>query len=229
MHGRACRPEIRRVALRLTVGLWGGLALASYAAAQTPHEPAPSAGSALAANCVLHIWPADGAHTTFQGWIRAGAVDGARRGVKGYPDFHASALDTPEQAHLLESIDWRAALHDPTLAVKVHDTPTGASDDRTRKARLIADSPPCYREVVVTSAIVESEVFSALSVRILAVRKRFDAADSTPASFSSMSVAPVGFSDADKAAPDAEARFDAAVRAAYVQAAKQFGIMQLFH
>jgi hypothetical protein len=198
---------------------------------QTPSVqslPAPAASSL--APCELHIWPAATTHTTFQGWVRAGAVDGARRGVNGYPDLHAEALDAQQQARLLATIDWRGAFNDPALVVVFHVPPTGSADDRTRTSRLVAQSSaPCYRELIIVSSIIESEVFSETSVRILALRKKFDGADAAPVNFSSMSQEKIAFSDLDKAAPDANARMDAAVQAAFVSAAKKFAVMQSFH
>lgn len=201
------------------------------AAAQTPPAQTPFATAAASpAACELQIWPAATTHTTFQGWIRAGAVDGARRGVKGYPDLHANALDTAQQARLLGAIDWHRAFNDPSLVVVVHAAPTGSADDRSRTSRLVAEgSSPCYRELIITSSIVESEVFSKQSVRILALRKRFDGAGSAPANFSSMSESAILFSDQDKAAADASARMDAAVEAAFVVAVNKFAVMQSFH
>ena len=192
--------------------------------------PGAPAAAQFPAPCELHVWPAATTHTTFQGWIRAGAVDGARRGVKGYPDLHANALDTGQQARLLTTIDWRSAFSDPALVVVVHASPTGSDDDRSRTSRLVAESSsPCYRELIIASSIVESEVFSKQSVRILALRKRFDGAGSAPANFSSMSEAAVELSDADKAAGDSSARTDAAVQAAFVLAVSRFAVMQSFH
>ena len=200
------------------------------AVAQTPPAQSPSTTAAPSpATCELHIWPAVTTHTTFQGWVRTGAVDGARRGVKGYPDLHANALDTGQQARLLATIDWLGAIGDPSVVVVIHATPTGSDDDRSRTTRLVAEGSPCYREMIIASSIVESEVFSNLSVRILALRKRFDGAGSAPANFSSMSQAAVLFSDTDKAAGDASARMDAAVQAAFVAAVNKFAVMQSFH
>ncbi|HXU98944.1 MAG TPA: hypothetical protein VG166_00420 [Caulobacteraceae bacterium] len=192
---------------------------------------APAADQPLPAPpCELHVWPAATTHTTFQGWIRAGVVDGARRGMKGYPDQHANALDTAQQARLLAAIDWRGAFGDPSLVVVVHATPTGSADDRSRAGRLVAEgSSPCYRELIITSSIVESEVFSKASVRILALRKRFDGAGAAPANFTSMSESAILFSDADKAAADAGARMDAAVQGAWALAVGKFAVMQSFH
>ena len=211
----------------------GLLAMTPGTPAAAQALPARSLSSTAAqspAPCELHVWPAATTHTTFQGWVRAGAVDGARRGVKGYPDLHANALDTGQQALLLATIDWLAAFSDPALVVVVHAAPTGSDDDRSRTSRLVAEgSSPCYRELIITSSIVESEVFSKQSVRILALRKRFDGAGSAPANFSSMSESTILFSDQDKAAADASARMDAAVQAAFIVAVNKFAVMQSFH
>lgn len=230
--------------VRVALALFGPLAMppglpaaAQALQAETPSATAAQTSSASTATaapspalCELDIWPAATTHTTFQGWVRAGAVDGARRGMKGYPDLHANALDTGQQARLLSTIDWRAAFSDPSLVVVVHTAPTGSEDDRSRTSRLVPDGPsPCYRELIITSSFVESEVFSARSVRILALRKRFDGAGSAPANFSSMSEAAILFSDQDKAAADAGARMDAAVQAAFVSAVNKFAVMQSFH
>jgi hypothetical protein len=94
---------------------------------------------------------------------------------------------------------------------------------------LVAGSGACYREVIVTSSIVETAVFSTRSVRVLALRKRFDGAGGAPVNFSSMSEAVIQFSDADKAATDAGARMDAAAQAAFVKAVSKFAVMQSFH
>ncbi len=200
------------------------------AAQPLPTASTPTVAAPSPAPCELHIWPAATTHTTFQGWVRAGAVDGAQRGVKGYPDLHASALDTGQQVRLLATVDWRGAFNDPALIVVVHPGPTGTDDDRSRTSRLVTEgSAACYRELIIVSSIVESEVFSDQSVRILALRKRFDGAGSAPVNFSSMSEATIMFTDADKAAPDSGARMDAAVQAAFVSAVSKFATMQSFH
>ena len=205
------------------------MAAAMPAWAQGAGVPAtPAADAPAGAPCELHIWPAETTHTTFQGWTHAGAVDGARRGLKGYPDLHADALDTAAQVRLLGKIDWRADIGDPALIVVIHPAPTGSDDDRGRTARLTTGGAACYRELIVTYSVVESEVFSTPSVRIMALRKRFAGA-AAPVNFSSMSQAAIAFTDADKAAPDAAARMDAAVQAAFVADIKRFMAMQSFH
>ena len=227
-------PGNRRLAsVRAALAISGLLTMAGAvpAAAQPRPDPSPPAAAAPSpAPCELDIWPAATTHTTFQGWVRAGAVDGAQRGIKGYPDLHANALDIGQQVRLLATVDWRGAFNDPALVVVVHPRPTGSDDDRSRTSRLVAEgSSACYRELIIVSSIVESEVFSNQSVRILALRKRFDSVGSAPVNFSSMSEAAIPFTDADKAAADSAARMDAAVQTAFVSAVSKFATMQSFH
>ncbi|MBU6266671.1 MAG: hypothetical protein KGN34_03960 [Sphingomonadales bacterium] len=204
---------------------------ATVAPAQAQPSPAaataPEATRSLPATggCALHVWPAATTHTTFQGWTHAGAVDGARRGIKGYPDLHAEALDTAQQVRLLTTIDWRGLTGDPALAVTVHAAPTGSDDDRGRAARLVADSPACYREIIVTSSLVEAAAFSSRSIRILVLRKTFEGAGA-PANFSSMAQAVIALPE--KAADD-DPRIPAAMQDAFLVAARKFAVMQSFH
>ena len=158
------------------------IAIGFPAAAQAPvAQSMPTPAAQTPAPCELHVWPAATTHTTFQGWVRAGVVDGARRGKTGYPDLHANALDTGQQVRLLSTIDWRGAFSDPALVVVVHTGPTGSDDDRSRASRLVSEgSSSCYRELIIASSIVEAEVFSSHSVRVLALRKRFDGVGSAP-------------------------------------------------
>jgi hypothetical protein len=214
-----------------TLGLLGmaPICVAQPAPSVSASAPLSPSDASPAASCELHIWPADTTHTSYSGWMHGGAVDGARRGIKGYPDLHAEALDTAQQARLLATIDWRGAAGDPTLTVVVHPAPTGSDNDRARTVRLVGGSGTCYREVIITSSIVEAAAFSTRSVRVLALRKRFDGAGGAPVNFSSMSEAVIQFSDADKAAKDADARMDAAAQSAFVKAVGKFAVMQSFH
>jgi hypothetical protein len=226
-RGWHCR---RLAPVRAVLVIPGLLALAAAVPTAAQALAAPPAAAGPSAACELHIWPAATTHTTFQGWIRAGAVDGAQRGVKGYPDLHANALDVGQQARLLATIDWRRAFNDPALVVVVHDAPAAGDDNRSRTSRLVAEgSSPCYRELIVANSIVESEVFAKESVRVLALRKRFDGVGSAPVNFSSMSQAAVVLTEADRAAADANARIDAALQAAFVSAVSKFAVMQSFH
>jgi len=183
------------------------------------------AASAATTACALHVWPAATTHTTFQGWTHAGAVDGAQRGIKGYPDLRAGAIDTAQQVQILAALDWRDISGDPNLVVVVHPEPTGSDDDRSRTKRLVVDGHVCYRELIITSSLVEAAVFSTRSVRILALRKTFDGS-APPTNFSSMTKAVITLPE--KIQPN-DPQIDIATRAAFAVAVRKFAVAQSFH
>lgn len=217
---------------RCWTSLLGGVLLvapvsltAQQPAAPQPASPASATNPAPSVPCALHIWPAATTHTTFQGWWQAGAVDGARRGIKGYPDMRADAIDAKQQALILKDIDWRAAMADPALDVVVHDAPSPGEDERGRTTRLVASTPACYSELIVTSSIVEVATFSTRSVRVQALRKTFKG-DATPVNFASMSKAVIDLPEQIK---PGDPLIDAATRRAFAEAMSKFAVMQSFH
>jgi|GEM_PF-1691254 len=192
-------------------------------AVQTDSPPASQGQSP----CEWHVWPAAVTHTTYYGWAHGGAVDGNQRGIKGYPDMKPDALDAQGQARLLSQIDWHAQTSDPNLRVVIHQIPTGSDDDRKRTSRLLTDTAPCYRELIITGSVVEANVLSSNSVRIVALRKKFDGANASPVNFATMSM--VVFQVPEKNGADFDARMRSAVQDAYLAAVNKFIVMQSFH
>ena len=222
------------VALATTLAVPGAYAQTAAAAATAPIDAKPVTATGprptnqpTGTPCELHIWPSEHAHTTYFGWVHGGAVDGNRRGIKGYPNMYAEALDTAEQARLLAQVNWPVQTGEAGLQISVHATPTGTDDDRTRTTRLIAGSAACYRELIITSTIVENAAFSSQSVRVVALRKKFDGTTALPASFSSMSMAKVDVPE--KTVPEFDAKMRTAVQAAFLEAIKKFAVIQSFH
>jgi hypothetical protein len=154
---------------------------------------APATGEA----CVLHVWPAENARSSYTGWFHGGAVDGDRRGIKGYPAMHSEVLTTPTQQQLLTTVDWAKSLDDPRLAVVVHDAPPSEQDDRTRTTPLLADRPACYEELLVHSVLVERAAMSSSTVRIMVIAKKWRTQDSVPETFSVMNNERVDLGAAD--------------------------------
>lgn len=192
-------------------------------AAQTAPAPAVQAD----ARCALHVWPAETTHSTYFGWAHGGAIDGNRRGIKGYPATYAEVLDTPGQVGLLGQIDWPTQTGDPGLQVSIHPATTGGDDDRTRTSRLISDSGACYQEIIITSSIIEMNVMASRSVRIVGLRKKFSGPGTSPVNFSAMSMAKIEVPD--KTVPDFDEKMRLATRDAFLVAVKKFVIMQSFH
>jgi hypothetical protein len=136
--------------------------------------------------CILHVWPAVDARSSFMGWFHGGAVDGDKRGIKGYPALHSEVLTTSVQRQLLDQIDWSNRLGMPKLSVVVHDQPPAPQDDQTRAVPLIADQSDCYEELIVHSVLVERAVFSATTVRLMIIAKKWRGRNAQPTTFSVM-------------------------------------------
>lgn len=209
----------------LVLALLVQVAVPAVRAQSSQHDVPPT--SQAQTSCELHVWPSAMTHTTYTGWFHGGAVDGKQRGMKGYPEMYADALDTPQQVRLLSQIDWRTQTGDPNLHFVVHQSPTGSDEDRKRTSRLVADAGPCYRELIITSSIVEAEALSSQSVRVVALRKKFDGAGAPPVNFATMSMAVVQIPD--KAGADYDGRMRTAVQSAFLAAVNKFVIMQSFH
>ena len=185
------------------MGVWGSRCLLAasvffgLSSASLAGEPASSnnqSASALspvpggtAEACVLHVWPAGDARSSYRGWFHGGAVDGDKRGIKGYPAMHSDVLTTAVQHQLLEKIDWSGLLATQNLSVVVHDRPPPSDDDQARIAPLTADRPDCYGELIVHSVLVERAVFSATTVRLMIIAKKWRGRTGQPSTFSVMS------------------------------------------
>ena len=183
--------------------LGGLLAGASAAIAQVPPPVAvilgPTSSETVSdVHCVLHVWPARDARSSYTGWFHGGAVDGDKRGIKGYPDMHGAALNSAAQRELLARIDWAERRRLPGLAVVVHDAPPPSSDDIGRTTALLADRPGCYDEVLVHSVFIEGATFSSKSVRLMMIAKRWRGS-ARPDTYSAMSVEKVVLTDKDPA------------------------------
>jgi len=165
------------------------LSSACLATEMTSSADASSSGSVSngsSPNCVLHVWPGAPARSSYTGWFHGGAVDGDKRGIKGYPPMHSDVLSTPVQQRLLEAVDWSHRVHASNLTVVVHNEPPAAQDDQSRTTPLISDRPDCYRELIVHSVLVERAVFSATTVRLMIIAKKWHSHDAQPSTFSVM-------------------------------------------
>jgi hypothetical protein len=166
----------------LLLGISSG-SLAQVSSARQLPVAAPSlAGEA----CVLHVWPSATAKSSYMGWFHGGAVDGDRRGIKGYPDLHGRVLSTAVQQQLLRDIDWKTWAELPAASVVVHDQPPEAADDLGRTTPLITDRPDCYTELIVHSVFVERAALSTTTVRVMAITKRWQGNLTTPKTYSLM-------------------------------------------
>jgi hypothetical protein len=192
--------------------IWRGSLLASVAVASVPvmaSAPGPQDSGAQPASqlvipavpvseaCVLHVWPAKNAQSSYMGWFHGGAVDGDRRGIKGYPAMHSDVLTVSAQQQLLTTIDWAQSLSAPGISVVVHDGPPPEQDDRSRTKPLIAERPACYEELLVHSVLVERAAMSSSTVRVMVIGKKWRGSDAAPETFSVMMKEPVNLGAGD--------------------------------
>ena len=187
-------------------GLLGAAMLvgATEAAAQAPPPVAvifgpPSSVTVSEDHCVLHVWPARDARSSYTGWFHGGAVDGDKRGIKGYPHMSSDVLSTAAQRELLLGMDWAERRRMPGLNVVVHDAPPPPNDDLGRTTALIAGHSDCYDELMVHSVFVEGAAFSSKTVRLMVFAKRWRGAGGVPATYSAMSTEKVVLADKDPA------------------------------
>lgn len=154
------------------------------AAVISPPTIAPTVTQA----CVLHVWPASDARSSYSGWFHGGAVDGDKRGIKGYPIMHATYLSTAVQSQILSGIDWADLRSMPGLKTVIHAEPPPPQDDLARATPLTEGPANCYDELLVHSVLVEGAAFSSKSVRLMIIAKRWRAPESRPATYGAMSL-----------------------------------------
>jgi hypothetical protein len=177
-------PKRRRLCAAAILVCASSTALASQPS-QSP--PLPASGPGTAGNqCALHVWPAADAKSSYAGWFHGGAVNGDKRGIKGYPQMHSDVLTTAAQHDLLQQIDWAKGLARPNISVVIHDQPPEPQDDRTRTQPLIAERPACYEEFILHSVFVERAALSASTVRVVVIGKSWRDPAAPPKTYSVM-------------------------------------------
>ena len=124
------------------------MALGTPAAAQT--RP-------VMASCELHIWPAERMTATTTGWLSGLGALGAAVDVAGHAKGNtdrqtqlASALDSPTQLDLLQSIDLQKelALAPGTMIIR-HEEPLDRKTMNSIKTRRSDSAADCYSELIV--------------------------------------------------------------------------------
>jgi len=182
-----------------------------------------AANSVDAKACVLHVWPSSEAKSSYMGWFHGGAVNGDRRGIKGYPDLHGDVLSTAVQQQLLKEVDWPTLAELPASSVVVHDAPPAAADDLARTTPLIANAPECYGELIIHSVFVERAAFSATTVRVMVIAKRWQAKLSSPKTYSMMTDHRANFGTGDKPA------VELSLKTAFISSVQQVLSAKYFH
>lgn len=174
---------------RVALVLLGGTALAyaqASADAQTPEPAAPPTPAASepaavpAPGCELHVWPGRGFHTVHYGWAHGGTIDGAQKGRKGYPPIPDEPLSDDIQRGLLAKIDIPAALGLTGYRTVIHDHALSAVAIRTTPGRQLADSVPCYAELMIDDIVFQNNALSGKWLNVIFRYRKFDGAAPAP-------------------------------------------------
>lgn len=154
---------------------------ASQAAPVAEATPAPVAASTeAAATCELHVWPAKGFHTVQYGWTHGGTVDGMQKGRNGYPDMPDEPLSPAIQREVLAKLDLPAILKLDGYRTIVHEAPLDTGTIRTTTGRHIADSGPCYSELIVEDIVYQNNVINGKWLNVIYRFRQFEGAAAEP-------------------------------------------------
>ncbi len=146
-------------------------------AARAQAEPAPAAPAAPAATatqCVLHVWPGRAFHSVYYGWAHGGTIDGAQKGRKGYPPLPDEPLSVEIQLAELRKIDIPAALGLSGYRTVLHDAPLDVKALRGATGRQLAESGPCYAELMIDNMVFQNNVLSGRWLNVIYRFRQFE-------------------------------------------------------
>ena len=160
-----------------------GLKLAAITAVSTLSLGMPAVAQTQpgAVACELHIWPAERMTATTTGWLSGlgalGAVADVAGHAKGNTDRRtqlASALDSPTQLDLLQSIDLQKelALSPGTMIVR-HEEPLDRKTMNSAKTRRSDSTANCYSELIVADVAYQKAAIYGRSLKTLFMVRDF--------------------------------------------------------
>jgi hypothetical protein len=137
--------------------------------------------------CELHAWPANSLRSTYHGWLHGGINDGAVQGREGYKLLPPDPLSTEAQAEVLRASPLPETLALPGYRVVVHDNALSSMEIRRTKGRLIADSPPCYAELVTDDVFFQQDIVDGRFLKVLFRFRSFNGTDTPIRTFGTYS------------------------------------------
>jgi len=171
------------------------VALASLCALATPafaqEAPAPAAAPAAvpapAAQCELHVWPAQKFQATTTGWgmgfgMIGAALDSAghAKGDKARRSEMASALDSDGQIRALQQMDLVKVLDLPPSRIVMHAEALDPKTVNKVLSRRAESSAPCYNELIVTSVAYQKAAMWGRSLRTSFMLREFGSNSAAP-------------------------------------------------
>ncbi|QBM75606.1 hypothetical protein E2E30_07315 [Sphingomonas sp. AAP5] len=133
-------------------------------------------GSAQAAPCELHIWPAERMNSMTTGLLGGGLLDAALHSGKDASNKAqmASALDSPSQLDALQSLKLTDLLNrQPGTVIVRHETPLERKTMNKVKTRRSDSTAACYSELIVADVFYQKAAIYGRSLRTLFMLRDF--------------------------------------------------------
>jgi hypothetical protein len=175
--------------MKYRVKLLGALAALSFvptiAAAQATPEASPATAStatlgleptAPADGCELHLWPAERMSSSTTGLLGGGLIDAAIHAKRDSSNqaLMASALDSPSQLDVLQTMDLRTMLSlTPGTTIVRHETPIVRRTMNQVKTRRTESTSKCYSELVVADVMFMKAALYGRSLMTLFMLRKF--------------------------------------------------------
>jgi len=153
-------------------------ALAALSLWATPLA-AQSVDASNTQGCELHVWPSQGLHSVYYGWVHGGINDGAVKGQNGYPKVDGAPLAIDQQHVLLADAHPERALDRSNYKLVIHTEALSSSDIRGATGRLSQSTSPCYAELIIEDVFFQQDVFSGSFLKTM-VRFRDFGSATTP-------------------------------------------------
>lgn len=207
-------------------GIFWALAAVSVgvvgAAPAVSQDDAAVAEPPVAQVCELHVWPSSPVRSSSQNYfVQRSIVDGAVQGRDGYKKLPDTILTSETQQSTLNELDLPALFKLSGYGVVLHDEPLPSRVIRTTAGRLLADSPPCYAELVTDDVFYQEAEFDGRHLKAIFRFRQFDGGEAPTRTFGTfvqqrLTIFP----------PEAPEQLDAALeefRVAYRTAVTEFG------
>ena len=176
--------------LRTYVLAASAAALAFAGPADAQDTAAPAAAPPAAAQCELHIWPAERFQAMTTGWLSGfGAIGaladsaGHAEGDKARRSHLASALDPEGQLASLQELDLVGLLELKPSQIITHAEPLDRKTINKVKTRRAESNSPCYAELIVADVFYHKAAIYGRSLKTLFMLRDFGSSTNKPAIF----------------------------------------------
>jgi hypothetical protein len=168
----------------LKSAMFGALATVALALGASPAIAQDALPPAPIAACELHVWPSSPVRSSSQNYfVQRSIVDGAVQGRDGYTKLPENILPTETQHGILKELDLPALLKLSGYQLVLHDEALTSRTIRTTTGRLIADTPPCYAELVTDDVFYQQDSLVGRHLKAIFRFRQFDGTDTPTRTF----------------------------------------------